>query len=121
MHELEKHIQSHILEYLKLRRILCWKNSTSGIYVRSRDTYIPSHAVGVSDILGVLPGGRILCIEVKSESGRLSDAQKAFLENVTARGGVAFVAQSLEDVEAKLFPKKSVKMQPGKKYRPHAA
>jgi hypothetical protein len=98
----EQAIQRAILELLRWRGIFCWKNNNSGIYVKARNTYIPSHAVGVSDILGVLPDGRILCVEVKTATGRLSEPQKLFLDSINERGGLAFVARSIEDVEKAL-------------------
>ena len=57
---------------------------------------------GLAIFLGVLPGGRILCIEVKTATGRLSEPQKLFLDNINERGGLAFVARSIEDVEKAL-------------------
>lgn len=53
---------------------------------------------GVSDILGVLPGGRFLAIEVKTQRGRVSDPQQAFMDNINRNGGLAFVARSVDDV-----------------------
>jgi hypothetical protein len=88
----EQAIQKAILDLLRWRRVFCWKNNTAGIYVRSRDTYIPSGATGVSDILGVLPSGRFLAIEVKAAKGRVSPHQQQFIDNVNASGGLAFVA-----------------------------
>ncbi len=102
--QVEQSIQRAILEYLRYRGIFCWKNNTAGIYVKSRNTYIPSHAPGVSDILGILPGGKFLAVEVKSEKGRVSPHQQQFLDEITARGGLAFVARSIEDVEQALSP-----------------
>lgn len=57
---------------------------------------------GVSDVLGILPDGRFLAIECKAATGNPSPEQIAFLEAIRARGGVAFVARSLEDVKAGL-------------------
>jgi hypothetical protein len=53
---------------------------------------------GTSDILGVLPDGRILACEVKSATGRVSREQQAFINKINESGGVAFVARSLDDV-----------------------
>lgn len=46
---------------------------------------------GVSDIIGILPGGQFIAIEVKSLEGRLSEHQKIFLNKVEEMGGKAFV------------------------------
>ena len=99
---LEQQIQKQILDYLRYRGIFCWKNNTAGIFVRSRNTFIPSHAPGVADILGILKDGRFLAIEVKAAKGKVAPHQQAFLDEIAARGGVAFVARSIEDVQQKL-------------------
>ena len=57
---------------------------------------------GCPDILGMLRGGRLLAIEVKTTSGRVSEAQAAFLEAVSAHGGLSFVARSVEDLQQHL-------------------
>jgi hypothetical protein len=98
----EQTIQRAILEYLNWKHIFCWKNNTAGIYVKARNTYIPSHAPGVSDILGILPSGRFLAIEVKSPTGRVSPHQQQFIERINAAGGLAFVARSVEEVHAEV-------------------
>jgi hypothetical protein len=98
----EQTIQRAILEYLNWKHIYCWNNNTAGIYVKARNTYIPSHASGVSDILGVLPGGRFLAIEVKAPAGRVSPHQQQFIDTINQNGGLAFVARSVEEVEQQL-------------------
>ena len=53
---------------------------------------------GFSDLFGVLPGGRAIFVEVKSEKGKPSPAQTNFLAQVSMTGAVAVVARSIEDV-----------------------
>ena len=66
---------------------------------------------GVSDILGILGSasigadgslglGRLLAIEVKSSKGKATPDQASFLLQVNNRGGLGFIARSVEDVEA---------------------
>jgi len=57
---------------------------------------------GVSDILGVLPDGRMLAIEVKSAGGRLTPEQKTFLLQAGNLGAVAFSARSIDEVVDRL-------------------
>jgi penicillin-binding protein-related factor A (putative recombinase) len=95
----EQTIQRAILEYLNWKHIFCWKVTTTGIYVQARNTWIPNQAPGVSDILGVLKGGRLLAIEVKSPKGKVSPSQQKFIESINQAGGLAFVARSVEEVE----------------------
>lgn len=83
----EAQITKEIRRWLDFKRIWHWKEYQSmGSYP------------GVSDILGVGPFGKILAIEVKRESGRLSERQAKFQNNVIDRGGIALVARSVGDV-----------------------
>jgi len=57
-------------------------------------------AVGSSDLVGIVrPRGRWLAIEVKSEHGRPTREQLAFIEMVRRMGGVAGVARSLAEAQ----------------------
>jgi hypothetical protein len=58
--------------------------------------------VGSSDIIGLLPDGKFLAVEVKTPHGRLSPEQSAFLEKVRGLGGVAIVARSFRELDAAL-------------------
>lgn len=98
----EKQTENQILNYLKLRGIFCWKNQSVGIYDAKRGVYRKSsnqhHIKGTSDILGILPSGHFLAIEVKNEKGYASPEQKEFIRMINHHGGIAFVARSLQDV-----------------------
>lgn len=53
---------------------------------------------GVSDIM-VLWGGRLICIELKTATGRQSPEQKEWADAATSAGAVYYVARSVQDVE----------------------
>lgn len=55
---------------------------------------------GISDVVAVAPNGRSIWIEVKTATGRLSDEQRLFLDDVHRCGSVAMVARSIDDVVA---------------------
>lgn len=93
----EQEIQKQILEYLKLKNVFCWKHNVAGIR-KSNGSYIPSGEVGVSDIIGLLPNGTFLAIEVKRPGNKASFFQDSFIQNVLQNKGIAFVAYSVEDV-----------------------
>lgn len=57
---------------------------------------------GCPDILGMMRGGKLLAIEVKSHLGLVSDHQEAFLSMVNANGGVAFVCRGIDDLKQHL-------------------
>jgi len=100
--EKEQSIQHAILDYLALMRIVAWKNSNVGIYNKKTRSFIPSHTRGVSDILGILPTGRFLAIEVKRPKQKPTEEQQLFLDTINENGGLAFVAHSIDDVEDNL-------------------
>lgn len=57
---------------------------------------------GVSDIIGLLPGGRFLAIEVKTDRGKATPRQDKFIRDVNEEGGLAFIARSVDDVIERL-------------------
>jgi len=57
---------------------------------------------GASDLVVVLPQGRCLFVEVKSETGLQRKEQKLFQEKVEERGHRYVIVRSLEDVKAAL-------------------
>jgi len=59
-------------------------------------------ARGMSDIAGILKGGRGLYIEVKTPKGRVMEHQQEFLDGMTAAGALAFVARSVDEVLTRL-------------------
>jgi penicillin-binding protein-related factor A (putative recombinase) len=96
----ESEIQKSILDYLKLKRHLVFKHRNVGIYKQDTGKYIPlaTGEKGISDIIGCTTQGRFLAIEVKMLKKKPSPEQVEFLEKVNQRGGIGFVAYSLDDV-----------------------
>lgn len=106
----EKQIENDILRYLKLTGYFVFKIKSVGTFDPKLGRFrrsSPMYMKGVSDILGILPDGRFLAIEVKSEKGRVSPVQAIFIDEIISRGGVAFVARSLSDVQAE-FTKRGI-------------
>jgi len=103
----EKQIENSILQWLLYKGIYAWKTKTVGTFdVRTKRFLKPSrlYRTGVSDIIGLLPpNGKLFAIEVKTKKGRLQENQKAFIDEIKARGGIAFVARSVDDVEKELL------------------
>jgi len=98
----ETSIESVILKYLNiLPNTFAWKNESVGIYDEKRGTYRKKrreHSInGVSDILGIR-NGRLLAIEVKTNTGKVSNDQQLFIDRILREGGIAGVARSVADV-----------------------
>jgi len=99
--QLESTVLSECLSYLRAVDVFCWRQNTGAFKVENR--FFRSSMAGVSDILGVLPGGRFLAIECKREKGgRVSDKQQDFIQRVISAGGVALVVHSAEELREKL-------------------
>ena len=96
----ESEILKSILEYLTLRGVFHWRQNviSQALYSNGKRRYVKAAFPGVSDILGILPDGRALAIEVKRPGERPTLDQQAFLLAVNANKAVGFVATSVDDV-----------------------
>lgn len=98
---LEREIQASILEYLHVKKIFCWRNNSGVNFLQNGQGKFRAIRIGLpgsSDILGVMPDGRFLAIEVKRPGKKPTPEQEAFLHEIASRGGVAFVACSIDEV-----------------------
>ena len=101
----EHQVQTAILRYLEVSPRVAWarRMNTGAIKIpaaNGRDRFLRFGFPGCPDILGQMTDGRLLAIEVKSPSGRATEAQAAFLALVATHGGVAILARSLDDLTA---------------------
>jgi len=102
--EKEPHIVQGIVQYLKLSGFIVWRQNTGATKFTDRtgrEQMVRFGFPGLSDVLGILPDGRFLAIEVKKPGGRVSPEQKAFLEAATMNKALAFVAFSADEVAAR--------------------
>ena len=93
------------LDLLQLRGILAWRSNNAPIPIRNGKRLLglrPTLTPGLPDILGLLPSGRLLAVECKSEEGRLSDAQAAFLAALERAGALTVVARSAAELDEAL-------------------
>ena len=104
----ENEIQNSILQFLKFKKIAAWRNNNGSTYDaksgqhRRKNKWETLHGSPV-DILGVMPDGRFLAIEVKrDEKKKPSVGQLHFLEIIEKNGGIAFVAWSIDCVKKAL-------------------
>jgi hypothetical protein len=97
----EGRIKAACLRYLKRRGITAWNNPSGAVQLR------PGHwfhfgKKGSADILGCLPDGRFLAVEVKAPAGRLSPEQKRFLLGIGNLGGLALTVRDWRELDAAL-------------------
>jgi hypothetical protein len=105
----EKQLSNQVLQTLKALGFFVWENKTMGTYDPSIGTYRKGNAMtGVPDILGILPDGKFLGIELKTQQrkGVVSDSQKAFLKRAEELNALTFVSNDLNHVLKTLEEKK---------------
>lgn len=107
----ESGVLRDVLEYLRLAGITHYRNNTGAARYGKR--LVRFGVAGMPDVVGILPSGvaadgqevqpgRFLGCEVKAEDGRLSQLQRACLDNIAAAGGLALVVRSVDDLRAAL-------------------
>lgn len=95
----ETQLVSACLDMLAIHGIFAWRNNTTGVYDPTRSRFRRFTGMkGVSDILGVMNGGRLLAVECKHGWGTLTKEQRAFLSAVADRGGLAMVVRSVDEL-----------------------
>lgn len=77
--------------------VCCWRMQ-SGLF-QMDDRPIRVGVVGLPDIIGMLRGGQLFAIEVKSEKGCTTESQDYWLDTIRTFGGRAGVARNTEDAE----------------------
>jgi len=92
----EADIQKNVLEYLTAMGIKAWRNNSGR---RGRVSY--GHK-GSGDIIGCLPNGRFLSIEIKKPGGSESKDQINFKEEIKKNNGLAIVVKSVKEVDEKI-------------------
>ncbi len=104
----EAEIQKKIIKALETVGIYAWRNNVGGPRASARGSagYDVKAGRGTADVMGILAGGRFLGIEVKKPNGKTSkeraELQRSFREKINARGGLAFQAESVDQVLAAL-------------------
>ena len=91
----ETDIQADALNYLERRGVYCWRNNTGA---RGRVKY---GKVGSPDIIGIMPNGRFIGVELKKPKGRLSDKQRRFHKDALRNNATIIVARSVEELHTK--------------------
>lgn len=97
----EKQVQDTILEWLNLQpRTFAWRQNSGKFLIQHPSGKKYMVVVGTKGMCDIIASwkGRFLAIEVKSFIGKLSDEQRDFIEMINDRGGISFVAHSLDEV-----------------------
>lgn len=95
-------VKEQCCQWLALQRgVEFWVTASVGIYDAKRGAYRKAKwsRPGVSDIWGFLPDNRPFWVELKSDRGRMTDAQEAFRQIVVSRGHLFALVRSVADLE----------------------
>lgn len=85
---------------LQTHHIFAWRNNTGATWMNGRPVFYGLK--GSSDIIGLLPDGRFLAVEVKSSGGKQSDSQKSFERGVVNNHGVYLLVHTAGELNDKL-------------------
>jgi len=97
----ESEIQRSILQYLRLKKLPCWRMNVLGIPLPNGGFRPNVEMQGVADIHVIVKQkgiGVSAWLEVKRPKGKQSDKQKEFQETVEKAGGLYAVVNSVDDV-----------------------
>jgi len=92
----EVDLQRAIMERLALiPGLVLWRSNCGAAKKPGR--YVKYGIPGQGDLIGLLPNGRFLSIEVKIPGGPIRPEQVAFGARVNSAGGLWFVARSVDE------------------------
>ena len=101
----ESRVLADVRAWLSLHNVPHWRINTAGTPLHDGSgRYRPAPQRGISDVLGILPGGVFLAVEVKAPKGKLSEDQRRFLLDVKEAGGVGIYVRGVEDLSEQLLP-----------------
>lgn len=94
------------ISYLLINGHYVWRNN-SGVtrssytdkFGRKSERMWRSGMKGASDIIGVTRDGKFLAVECKIKPNKPTEAQEAFILEVSNRGGIAVLAYDIDDLE----------------------
>jgi hypothetical protein len=90
-----------VLQYLQhVRGWVAWRSNSGALKAENR--LVRFGTPGQADVLGVLPGGRLLAVECKRPGGKTTALQRAWLDMVASAGGLALVVDGVESLARQL-------------------
>lgn len=95
-------VRAILLRFGAHPQLRLWRSQP--LVARTRDgRVVRALPVGFPDISGVTATGRMIAIECKTPTGRVSSKQTAFLDMLRKFGALVILARSVEDVEQGLW------------------
>lgn len=85
-----------VVHLLKLKRINHWKNNVMAASIETR--FVRSGEAGLPDVIAIGTAGRLVGLECKTGTGKLSPKQLEWQAKFEASGALFVVVRSLHDV-----------------------
>lgn len=97
----ETDLVHQIIQYLNFSGHLVQRTQSGMVKVTNR--YGKQHMMkfaqaGTADVTGCSKDGRFLAVECKIKPNKPTELQEQYLNEIAKRGGIAFVAYTLDDV-----------------------
>ena len=86
------------LTALRLAGCVAWRQNNIPVPLGNGRFRRASVQPGIPDILACAPGGRLVAVECKSGTGRLSEGQRLFLTQLVECGALVAVIHRIEDM-----------------------
>jgi len=94
---LESELQTRVIEVLKLATYIPIRVNSGGRVGRVRLA-----GAGTPDIIALGPGSRVLLIELKTDTGKVSEVQQAWHDKARLYGHDVWIVRNLDDLERAL-------------------
>lgn len=98
----EKYIQNYTISLLNGRGWFVWRNNTGTASTTDKNGKTRQWRAGIKgsgDIIGMTPKGQFVTIECKRAGKKPSIFQQSFMDDVSRRGGMAVVVDSIEKAD----------------------
>ncbi len=101
---LEKIVLTQVLQYLRLKKYLCYRMNTGAALFDSPSSngkrrFVRFGEKGMADVLAFTKGGSVIWIECKGTYGKQSEHQKSFQKEVESFGHIYVLSRGLNDIK----------------------
>lgn len=97
----EQDLTGPVIAFLALADIYAFRLNAGKVQT-AHGTWVQLAPKGTADVVGVLPGGRWLCVELKRKGGKVRKEQAEWLDMMRGKGALCVVITSVEDLRTAL-------------------
>lgn len=93
-------LKGEVLVALSARGCFVWNNPTGLACPVGTTRPVRYGLPGAPDIIGILPGGKTLAVEVKTGRGRVTEDQQRWHDKARGMGALVIVVRDLAELDA---------------------